>query len=91
MQRNAKDCKKTLRNEGGYTGIQQENCEHNGITRNATKNVKAIWVAPASARVLMNTMVCEFTKRFQGIQRDSKEYKGIQRDSTEYKEIQKEH
>ena len=54
-------------------------------------NVKAIWVAPAGARALMNTMVCEFTKRFQGIQRDANEYEGMQRDSKGYKEIQKEH
>ena len=36
-------------------------------------------------------MVCERTKRFQGIQRDSWEYEGIQQDSKEYKETKKEH
>ena len=91
MQRNAKDCKETIRNEGGYTRIQKENCEYNGKSRNATNNVKEIWVAPTGARAMVNRMVCECTKRFQGIQRDSKEYEGIQRDSKEYKEIQKEH
>ena len=36
-------------------------------------------------------MMCECTKRVQGLQRDSKEYEGIQRDSKEYKKIQKKH
>ena len=90
MQRNAKDCKETLRNEGGYTGIQRKTA--NTMEKHGMRQIcKEIWVAPAGARAMVNRMVCECTKRFQGIQRDSKEYEGIQRDSKEYKEIQKEH
>ena len=55
----------------GKLRIQWKNTE-------CDKYVKEIWVAPASARVLM---------KYANLQRDSKEYNEIPRNTKEYDEI----
>ena len=75
MQRNTKGtrsrtewCANVQRDSKDYNEIPRNTMEYNEILRNTRKYKRS----PKRRR-----MVCECTKRFPGIQRDSKDYEGI--------------
>ena len=80
MQRNAKDCKETIRNEGGYTGIQRKTA--NTMEKHG---MRQIMLRKSGWRLQVQGLWC--TEWYSNVQRVSKEYNEMQRNAKEYNEI----